>query len=148
MATANAHVVKVLKSLIETTLDSANAYREAAENARSSRFSMMFADRAARRGRLVKELQQEVRSFGDAADKSTLGKGHNRLIDLTKALVAGDDMAVVNEVERGEGVIKAKYEAVLEDRELPMTVRELIARAYGTIRADHDEVSRLKRQYN
>jgi uncharacterized protein (TIGR02284 family) len=150
MATANEHAVKVLNSLIETTLDSANGYKEAAENARSSQFSSMFTDRAARRDRLVTELQQEVRSFGaePETDQSMLGKAHNKFVDLKNALVGGDDKAVINEVERGEDVIKAKYEAVLDDPELPSTARELINRAYGSIKADHDEVSRIKHQFN
>ena len=150
MDTANDHAVKVLNSLIETTLDSANGYREAADNARSSQFSSMFADRAARRAQLVGELQQVVRSFGGApeTDPSLLGKAHNKFVELKTAIAGGDDRAVINEVERGEDTIKAKYEAVLDDRELPSTARELINRAYGAIKADHDEVSRLKHQLN
>jgi len=150
MDTANDHVVKVLNSLIETTLDSANGYREAAENAQSSQYSSMFVQRAARRAELAGQLQQEVLSFGGApeTDQSLLGKAHNKFVDLKNALVGGDDRAVINEVERGEDVIKAKYEAVLDDRELPSTARDLVNRAYGSIKADHDEISRLKHQLN
>ena len=150
MATANEHAVKVLNSLIETTLDSANGYREAAENAQSSQFSSMFSTRAASRRELVGQLQQEVRSFGGEpeTDQSMIGKAHNKFVDLKNALMGGDDKAVINEVERGEDVIKAKYEAVLDDSELPSTARELINRAYGSIKADHDEMSRLKHRFN
>jgi uncharacterized protein (TIGR02284 family) len=149
MHTGNDHAVKVLNSLIETTLDSANGYREAAENAQSSQFSSMFSDRAQRREQLAGELQQEVRSFGGSpeTDQSMLGKAHNKFVDLKNAIMGGDDKAVINEVERGEDFIKAKYEAVLDDAELPSTARELINRAYGSIKADHDEVSRLKHQF-
>ena len=150
MQTANDHAAKVLNSLIETTLDSANGYKEAAENAQSSQYSSMFRDRAARRAQLVAELQQEVRSFGGApqTDQSVLGKAHNKFVDLKNAVMGGDDKAVINEVERGEDVIKAKYERVLDDQELPSTARELINRAYGAIKADHDDVSRLKHRLN
>ena len=150
MATANEHAVKVLNSLIETTLDSANGYREAAENAQSSQFSSMFSTRAASRRELVGQLQQEVRSFGGEpeTDQSVIGKAHNKFVDLKNAIMGGDDKAVINEVEHGEDVIKAKYEAVLDDAELPSTARELINRGYGSIKADHDEVSRIKHQFN
>ena len=92
----------------------------------------------------------QVRSFGGSpeTDQSFLGKAHNKFVDLKNALVGGDDRAVINEVERGEDFIKAKFEAVLEDRDLPTPVRDLINRAYGAIKADHDEVSRLKHQLN
>jgi uncharacterized protein (TIGR02284 family) len=150
MATANDHAVKVLNSLIETTLDSANGYKEAAENAQSSQYRSMFADRSTRRAQLVSELQQEVRSFGGSpeTDQSMLGKVHNKFVDLKNAITGGDDKAVINEVERGEDVIKGKYEAVLRDDDLPPSARELVNRAYGSIKADHDEVSRLKHQLN
>lgn len=150
MNTGNGHAVKVLNSLIETTLDSVNGYREAAENAQSSQYSSMFRDRAARRAELVGELQREVRSFGGEpeTDQSLLGKAHNKFVDLKNAIMGGDDKAVINEVERGEDVIKAKYEAAIEDSDLPAAARELITRAYGSIKADHDEVSRIKHQLN
>lgn len=151
MNTANDHAVKVLNSLIETTLDSANGYKEAAENATSTQYRSMFADRSMRRNELVRELQQEVRTFGGEpeTDQSLLGKAHNKFVDLKNALTGGaDDKAVINEVERGEDMIKAKYEAAIADQELPTTARDLVNRAYGQIKADHDEVSRIKHQMN
>jgi uncharacterized protein (TIGR02284 family) len=148
MATNNDKVVKVLNGLIETTLDSANGYREAAENAQSGVYSLMFSERAARRAELVAQLQQEVRSFGGdpETDQSLLGRAHNKFVDLKAALVGRDDRAVINEVERGEDVIKGKYEAVLDDPDMPATAQGLLHRAYGSIKADHDEISRLKQQ--
>ena len=145
------HAVKVLNSLIETTLDSANGYREAAENADGSQYKQMFSERAAKRTELVRELQQEVRSFGAEPedDQSLLGKAHNKFVDVKNALMGGhDDKAVINEVERGEDVIKAKYETALNDDALPQTARDLVSRAYGSIKADHDEVSKLKHSFN
>lgn len=151
MNTPNEHAVKVLNSLIETTLDSANGYKEASENATSSQYKSMFSDRAIRRNELVRELQQEVRSFGGEPenDQSLLGKAHNKFVDLKNALTGGaDDKAVINEVERGEDMIKAKYEAAISDQDLPPAARDLVNRAYGQIKADHDEVSRIKHQLN
>lgn len=144
------HAVKVLNSLIETTLDSANGYREAAENAQSSQLSTLFEERSRRRLDLTRQLQQEVRSFGGEPqdDPSALGKAHNKFVGLKSALTGGrDDKAVINEVERGEDVIKAKYEKALDDADLPAPVRERLTQACQAIRADHDEISRLKHQY-
>src|SRR5438270_478162 len=101
------HAVKVLNSLIETTLDSANGYKEAAENTHEERLRTMFSERAQRRRELVGQLQQEVRSFGGQPedDQSMMGKMHNKFVDLKNALTGGDEKAVINEVERGEDVI-------------------------------------------
>lgn len=145
----NDHAVSSLNSLIETTLDSANGYREAAENAGSSQYRSMFSDRASRRQDLVRELQQEVRTLGGEPedDQSLVGKLHNKFVDVRNALSGGhDDKAVIAEVERGEDVIKAKYEKVANDSDLPQSTRDLVNRAYGSVKADHDEVSRIKHQ--
>ena len=148
MLASNDHAVKAMNSLIETTLDSANGYREAAENADAPHFKTMFSERAHRRQELAGRLQAEVRSFGGEpeTDQSMLGKAHNKFVDLKNALTGGDDKSVIKEVERGEDTIKAKYEHVLKDNDLPPTVRVVVDEAYRSIKADHDEVSRLKHQ--
>lgn len=140
------HAVKVLNSLIETTLDSANGYREAAENAQEGQLKTMFAERARRRQDLASQLQQEVRSFGGEPeqDQSMLGKAHNKFVDLKNAITGGSEKAVIDEVERGEDVIKAKFEKALEDDDLPTEARQAVTIAFESIRADHDQISALK----
>ena len=139
--------VKVLNGLIETTLDSAHGYEEAAESAGEDRLKSLFQERSRRRMDLARELQQEVRTFGGEPEdhQSLLGKAHNRFVQLKKALMGRrDDRAVVDEVERGEDVIKGRFEKALKDEALPSTARQAVARAYEAIRADHDAISELK----
>jgi uncharacterized protein (TIGR02284 family) len=143
---ATEHAVKVLNDLIETTIDSAHGYEEAAENAKDPTLKTLFAERSRRRRELTRELQAEVRTFGGEPedDQSLLGKAHNKFVDLKNAITGGDQKAVIDEVERGEDVIRDKYEKALRDEDLPPPAREVLSRAYETIRADHDEISRLK----
>jgi len=151
MQTSNDHAVKVLNSLIETTLDSANGYKEAADHADSPEYKSLFAERAQRRTDLARQLQQEVRSFGGEPedDQSLLGKLHNKFVGVKDAMSPDDgDKAIINEVERGEDVIKAKYQAAARDEDLPATVRTLVTTAYGSVKADHDQISQLKHQLN
>ena len=141
------HAVKVLNSLVETTLDSANGYREAAENAQDGELKTLFTQRAQRRMELTRELQQEVRTFGGEPkdDQSMLGKMHNKFVDLKNAVTGGDnETAVIDEVERGEDFIKGKFQSALQDDDLPSEAREVVSRAFETIRRDHDEISALK----
>jgi uncharacterized protein (TIGR02284 family) len=147
MHSSNDHAVKVLNSLIETTLDSAHGYKEAAENVESSEYRSMFSERSTRRLELSRRLQAEVRSFGGEPedDQSLAGKLHNRFVDLKTALTGGpNDKGVINEVERGEDVIKAKYEAATKDDELPTELRTKIIDACQSVKSDHDEISRIK----
>ncbi|MGZ3275722.1 MAG: ferritin-like domain-containing protein [Caulobacteraceae bacterium] len=147
---SNDHAVHVLNSLIETTLDSVNGYRKAAEDVRAPELRSLFEQKAGRRAQISTELQGEVRSFGGdpKTDQSTLGALHNKFVDLKSGITGGSDKAVVDEVERGEDFIKAKFEKATDDGDLPPTARELIQKALGAIRSDHDEVSRLKHQMN
>ena len=138
----------MLNSLIETTLDSAHGYRKAAEGADNPEFKVMFNERAGQREELSRRLQQEVRSFGGEPedDQSLMGRIHNKFAEMRGDLMGRDDKGVIDEVERGEDVIKAKYEQALQDDDLPMEARQLIDEAYRSVKADHDEVSRIKHQ--
>lgn len=149
MQTTNDNAVKVLNSLIETTLDSANGYKDAADAVDSPQYKSLFAERAQSRMELSHRLQDEVRSFGGEPehDQSMLGKLHNKFAEM-RGKVMGDrtDKAVIDEVERGEDVIKAKFEKALDDPDLPQETRQLVSSAYGEIKAQHDDISRLKHQ--
>ncbi len=146
MEASQERATKVLNDLIETTLDSANGYKEAAENTTNPQLKTMFSERSRRRLELTRELQQEVRSFGGEpqTEQSMLGKAHNKFVDLKSAVTGGNQKAVIDEVERGEDFIRDKYERALKDQDLPAQARSAVSRACDSIRADHDEVSRLK----
>lgn len=139
--------VKVLNGLIETTLDSAHGYEEAAKNAEDGQLRALFAERSRRRLDLARQLQQEVRTFGGEPEEgqSLRGRAHDSFVELKTALTGGrDQKALIDEVERGEDVIKARFERAMSRDELPSTAREAVTRAYEAIRAEHDEISRLK----
>lgn len=146
MQTDSDRAVKVLNDLIETTLDSAHGYEEAAENVKDSQLKSMFAERSRKRMEMGRELQAEVRTFGGEPhdDQSMAGKMHNKFVDLKAAVTGGDAKAVIDEVERGEDVIKGKFEKAMSDEDLPPAARDAVSRCYQSIRADHDEVSRMK----
>lgn len=148
MQATHERAVKVLNSLIETTLDSASGYADAAEAADNPEFKTMFMERAERRRDLSRRLQDEVRSFGGEPehDQSVLGKAHNKFAELRGKLMGASDKGVIDEVERGEDVIKAKFEMATREEDLPESARQVVASAYASVKADHDDISRLKRQ--
>lgn len=139
--------VRLLNGLIETALDSAQGYEAAAENAREGRLKTLFAERSRRRRELARQLQQEVRTFGGEpkAGPSRLGQVHDRFVDLAAAIVEGhDEQAVIDGLERGEDVIKAKFEKAMAAENLPAASRPVVSHACECIRADHDEIRRMK----
>jgi uncharacterized protein (TIGR02284 family) len=138
--------VQTIRDLIETTVDSADGYEEAAREAGNSRFKSLFGSRAAERREVVRQLQQLVEWEGDEPDGSLLAAAHRGFMDLRQALSRGDQ-AVIEEVERGEDYIKARYERALENAELSSQARTAVLRAYGAVRAAHDQVRDLKRAH-
>jgi uncharacterized protein (TIGR02284 family) len=139
--------VKLLNRLIETTLDSAHGYEEAAESAHEGRLRTLFAERSRRRRDLARRLQQEVRTFGGAPEDSAsrLRRARDGLFALKDAVLGGQgESAVVEEVERGEDMITARFAEALAGEALPPNARQVVSHAYEAIRADHDEIARLK----
>ena len=150
MQDSNERAVDILNGLIETTLDSANGYKDAAEVVENPQFRTLFAERAAERTQLSMRLQQEVRTFGGdpERDQSMLGKAHNKFTELKGKLMGSSDKAVIDEVERGEDVIKAKFEKAASNADLPEPARQAVQSAYAAIRADHDHISQLKHSFH
>lgn len=145
MASSSNHDITVLNGLIETTLDSAYGYDEAARDARDPRFKTLFGRRAIERKQVTADLQNEVRRLGVAPERdgTILGRAHRVFLNL-KSAIGGSDQGVVTEVEAGEDHIKAKYEMALADADLSAPARDLVQHAYRSVKAGHDEMSDLK----
>jgi uncharacterized protein (TIGR02284 family) len=141
------HDLVVLNSLITTTIDSALGFERAAEDAQAGRFREMFRDFARERRGVVTALQAAVRELGGTPedDGSLKADLHRRWVDL-RAAIGGDggDKAIIDEVERGEDYIKAKFKAALADKDLSEGTRGIISIANESIRAGHDTASALK----
>ena len=136
----------LLKTLTSTLNDSVNGYREAAEHAESEQFRDIFRTNGAERERVAGELAGEVRRLGGSPDEdgTVLGKTHQIFLDLKAAVTGRDDKAIINEVERGEDYIKEKFETALKADDLAPESRDLIDRAYQSVRKGHDQISALK----
>ena len=115
MTNPNAHDIKVLNGLIETTLDSADGYREAAEQTQDPHFRTLFERRAGERQQVVEDLSAAVRGLGGDPEPhgSILAKAHRAFLDVKHALLRNDD-SVVGSINSGEGFIAGKYEKALE----------------------------------
>ena len=141
----NDHDITVLNTLITTTIDSANGFERSAEDADAERFVDMFREFAQERRQVAGRLQEKVRQLGGTPndDGSLKADLHRRWVDLRNA-ISGGDQAVIEEVERGEDYIKAKYDAALQDNELSQETLSVIREGYQSVRAGHDRASALK----
>src|SRR5215210_6796537 len=139
--------ITTLNTLTTTLIDSVTGFEDAAANIEgSSRLQQLFRERANERRQVVEELRAEVRRLGGNPedDGSFLGKTHQRFLDLKAAVTGRDEQAIVNEVERGEDYLKEKFETALESGNLSSETRQVVERAYQSVRSGHDQVSQLK----
>jgi uncharacterized protein (TIGR02284 family) len=141
----NSYDIDVLNGLIETTLDSVNGYEEAAKEARDTSFSAMFRERAAERRTLAIRLQEEVRRLGGTPedDGSVMAAAHRQFLEIRNAFSRGDQ-AVIEEVERGEDVIRNRFEHALQDDRVSPQTRQLVSRLHESVRRAHDQASQMK----
>ena len=144
---AQDHDIKVLNSLIRTTLDSYKGFTDAAEDS-ENRHNQFFAQMAQERSQVASQMQAQVAALGGEPEDSSsyTAAAHRGFMDLKQAVMGQSDQAVIEEVERGEDYIKDKYEAALQDDELSPSTRQIIEQAYQSIRRGHDQASALKHQ--
>jgi len=144
--TDTSHDIRTLNGLIATTIDSVDGYRTSAQDVQNPRFAELFTARASERSSVAEQLRAEVKRLGgDPEDDGTiLAAGHRAFVNLKSAVTGRDDQAIVNEVERGEDHIKAKYEEALKDDDLSPQCRTLVETAFKSVKAGHDEMRNLK----
>jgi len=94
----------------------------------------------------VSNLQAQVRALGGNPedDGTVLAGAHRVFLDLKAKITGQDDKAIINEVERGEDYLKAKYESALSDTDLSPATKAIIQTANQSVRQGHDEMSALK----
>ena len=141
----NSHDIKVLNSLVEGLIDSADGYHEAAVEAADGAYRDWFEARASERRRLAEELKAAVRERGGSPDEdaSILSKAQRAFMDVKHALLR-NDASVLGMVESGEDQLKMRFERALSDDALSATTKETIRRAYGEVRAGRGQLSALK----
>lgn len=139
------HDIKTLNSLIETVIDSADGYAEAAKASEGSRFTPIFFRRGSERQELTVQLQDEVRALGgEPEDNGTLLAGAHRMFLNLRNSMSSDDTTIVDQVEAGEDHIKHTFEDALGDAELSPAVKAVIEDAYAVVKDGHDEIRDLK----
>ena len=143
----NQHDITVLNTLIRTTLDSYKGFNDACEDTEGAH-GQFFQQMAQERSEVASRLQAQVTALGgDPEDDSSFtAAAHRGFMDLKQAVMGDSDEAVIEEVERGEDYLKAKYETALQDDELSPQTRQVIEQAYQSVRKGHDTASAMKHQ--
>ena len=124
----------VLKTLTDTTYDSIEGYRKAAEKADSPQLKQALNDRLRQREQTLETMNAALqRNGGELVTKGTVtGDLHRMWLGITDAFESGDT-AAAERVEEGEDYLKSKFEAALESDELEPADRTVIEQCYAEI---------------
>ncbi len=142
--------VATLNTLIATLIDSVDGYEKSAGEVRGPSLAQSFTSRAKERRAAVTELQAAVRTAGGEPedDGSVMAGAHRMFLNLKEVVTGTDDTAIINEIERGEDYLKAKFEAALKNVDLSPQARSAVQSAWTSVREGHDEMSQLKHSLN
>ncbi|MEY2882896.1 MAG: hypothetical protein RL490_620 [Pseudomonadota bacterium] len=140
--------IATLNGLIETTIDSADGYEQAAASADDATLAETFRKFGSERRQIVADLRAEVLALGgEPEDEGTLLASAHRIFVKLKSLFGSSRERVIEEVEAGEDHIKHKYEKALQAN-IKLQTRAAIERAYGSVRRGHDTFSAMKHAYH
>ena len=138
-------VTEVLNDLIEVSKDGEYGFRQCADHAKSPTIKSTLAARATSCASGVTELQQLVRAYGGTpADSGTaLGAAHRGWVSVRTALTSKDDLATLEEAERGEDSALKKYREAA-GKDLPADVKAVVQRQLQGAQTNHDQIKALR----
>ncbi|ELR22355.1 uncharacterized protein ACA1_253410 [Acanthamoeba castellanii str. Neff] len=131
---ASASPVSTLNTLIETTKDSKEGFKTAADHVKDANIKKNFQEYAQQREQFSKELQDQVKKLGGTPETSgsTLGAIHRGWVNLKSALTVSDK-AIVSEVVNGETVAEKYFVDASKDQSLPQEALGLVQKQHAKV---------------
>ena len=142
---SNEESVSVLNDLIEISKDGEEGFLKSAEDITDQKIKAYLIRKSAEVKRSIFELQGLVRKLGGKPADSTSVAGylHRKWIELKTAIVENDNLAILNELERGEDVaLRAYRKASIKD--LPPDVSQVVLSQLTGVQRNHDEVKQMR----
>jgi len=142
--------IKILKDLTQTTYDSVEGYRNAAEKADSPTLKRALETRLGRRQQTLAKLNTALTNHNEQPINSTsvAGSGHQMYLKIASAF-ENDNEAAAEHVEEGEDYLAGKFrDALKDDLKHNDPVRPIIEDAYNEIREGERMTDMLEKQYS
>ena len=140
----NEDTIAAINDLAQVNIDSRDGFRHAAGEIKEVAISSMFMQMADEREHQAQELKSLVALNGEQpkSDGSFAASAHRTWMDLRKAL-GGGLQSVLDEAERGEDVIKGKYEEAMK-KNAGSAASDVLHRHYSAVKAAHDRVRDMR----
>lgn len=142
---ATTDTVSTLNDLIKTSKDGEYGFQSCAGNAERPDLKALFESRARECREAAAELHAlVVGEGGEPEDRGSIaGAVHRGWVAARTAMTRRDDLAVLEECERGEDTAMDNYRKALEE-DLPPTVRTVVQRQYEGVKRNHATVRSLR----
>lgn len=127
-------MTSALKALTDTTFDSVEGYKKAAEKAQSPALKQALNHRRKQRNNTLDKLNGELKRRGEqlVTEGTITGELHQAWMSISDAFERGDE-AAAERVEEGEDYLKSKFEAALKSDDLDAQERETVKQCYNEI---------------
>ena len=144
-----ASTTSILNDLIETSKDGENGFRTSADNAKDPELKELFRRRADDCARGAAELQSLVTEMGGKPEQSgsIAAAVHRGWVNIKASVTSNDDLAILEECERGEDIAKASYRKALESDDLSPDARAVVQKQYDGVLRNHDQVRAWRDRY-
>jgi len=139
--------ISTLNDLIETCKDGEYGFRACAEQAKSDALKALFDRRSQECAAAAAQLQAHVGELGSKPENrcSAMGAVHRGWVAVKTKLVSYDDLAVLEECERGEDAALDSYREALR-QDLPERIANLVELQYQGVKQNHDQIRRLRNE--
>jgi uncharacterized protein (TIGR02284 family) len=137
--------IEVLNDLIEVSRDGEQGFQTCADDAKDPALKSYFTICASRCRESARILADHVTRLGGSPEErgSVVGAAHRAWVDLKTALASNDDLAVLQECERGEDAALEAYRDALK-KSLPGDVRAVIQGQTDGVQQNHDRIRAMR----
>lgn len=146
----NDDVIATLNNLIETCHDGGYGFKASSERTQAQNLKSVFDERARDCASSAAELASTVVRLGGKPEDggSVSGAVHRGWVAVRDMLTSDsdNDLAVLEECERGEDTALAQYRKALKDP-LPSDIRAIVERQMQGVQKNHDMVKQLRDSY-
>jgi len=131
-----------LNELISSLLDSQKGFADIGEHLKDDTLKRYFLAESLKRASFRGDLEEVLHQNGvhDIKESGTATGTMHRVWGDLKAKLGGGDHTLLETAEQGEDAAKKAYADVLDQPDLPLPVRQLIAEQQAHILTSHDFV--------
>ena len=147
VATMSQAIIPEVEKLISVCRDGEDLFRHAASVATNTHLKPLFEEYAWQRHQFVDELQTEAVAFGEDSPTesgSASGAARRGWVKLRDAVFTPAEKTLLDDCDREGDATRDAYRSAIEVKDLPDSLRDIVARQYAEITTAHQYLRDLR----